>query len=69
MYIYSRHNIAYDRLCSTGIDFDVPSPYRFQQGASIQSSLVERRIPVDGADAQQLGTRIVGGEKKGVRIL
>jgi hypothetical protein len=51
MNVGSMHSVAHNRLRSTRIDFDFAFSYGLKQGPSIESSLVERGIAVNGTNA------------------
>ena len=51
------------------VDLHVASSYGLEYGASVEGGLVEGRIAVDGAHAEELDARIVGREEEGVCVL
>lgn len=69
VYVDGGNGVAYDGLGSTGVHFDVAFAYGLQDGARIEGGLVHGGIAVDGADSEELDTRVVAGEEEGICVL
>lgn len=62
-------SVAHERLTGAGVDGDVATANRFQYAQAILGRVLERRIAVDGAHAQQVDLGVVRGEEKRKGVL
>jgi hypothetical protein len=61
--------VADNGLRSARVDLHIASSYGLEYGACVEGGLVEGRIAVDGAHAEELDARVVGREEEGVCVL